>query len=75
MLNLHGVLFCTGIDLDDIMQIDCLAYKDFVFYRFSLVGYNIWYCVLCDYSGPPPPKKNQPNLYLSEMKFSKIDKY
>ena len=21
------VLFCTGIDLDDIMQIDCLTYK------------------------------------------------
>ena len=30
MLNLHRVLFCTGIDLDDIMQIDCLAYKYFV---------------------------------------------
>ena len=25
MVNLYGVLFCTGIDLDDIMQIDCLA--------------------------------------------------
>ena len=24
MLNLHRVLFWTGIDLDDIMQIDCL---------------------------------------------------
>ena len=43
MLNLHRVLICTGIDLDDIMQIDCLAYKYFVFYHFSLVGYNIWY--------------------------------
>ena len=52
MLNLHRVLFCTGIDLDGIMQIDCLAYKYFVFYRFSLVGYNIWYCVVCDYRGP-----------------------
>ena len=30
MLNLHRVLFCTGIDLDDIMQIDCLAYEYFV---------------------------------------------
>ena len=48
MLNLHRVLFSTGIDLDDIMQIDCLAYKHFVFNRFSLVGYNIWYCVACD---------------------------
>ena len=56
MLYLHRVLFCTGIDLDDIMQIDCLGYKDFVFYRFSLVGYNIWYCVLCVYRGLPPPK-------------------
>ena len=25
MLNIHRVLLCTGIDLDDIMQIDCLA--------------------------------------------------
>ena len=48
MLNLHRVLFCTGIDLDDIMKIDCLAYKYFVFYRLSLVGHNIWYCVVCD---------------------------
>ena len=46
--------FCSaqGIDLDDIRQIDCLAYKYFVFKRFSLVGYmdNIWYCVVC--TGP-----------------------
>ena len=53
MLNFNRVLFCIGIDLDDIMQIDCLAYKYFVFYRFSLVGYNIWYCVLCDNRGTP----------------------
>ena len=53
MLNLHRVLFCIGIDFDDIMQIDCLAYKYFVFNRFSLVGYNIWYCVVCDYRGTP----------------------
>ena len=51
MLNLYRVLFCTGIDLDDIIKIDCLAYKYFVFYRFSLVGYNIWYCVVCGYRG------------------------
>ena len=37
------VLVCIGIDLDDIMQIDCLAYKYFVFNRFSLVGCTIWY--------------------------------
>ena len=72
MLNLHRVLFCKGIDLDDIMQIDCLAYKYFVFYRFSFVGYNIWYCVVCDYRGTPP---NQPNLHLSEIRISKIDNY
>ena len=41
MLNLHRVLFCTGIDLDDIMQLDCLAYKYFVFNRFLLVGAHI----------------------------------
>ena len=74
MPNLHRVLFCTSIDLDDIRQIDCLAYKYFVvvfFYRFSLVGYNIWYCVVCDYRGTP----NQPNLHLSEIRISKIDNY
>ena len=53
MLNLHRVLFCTCIDLDDIMQIDYLAYKYFVFYRYSLVGYNIWYWLVCDYRGTP----------------------
>ena len=53
MLNLHRVLLCTDIDLDEIMQIDCLAYKYFVFYRISLVGYMIWYCVVCDYRGSP----------------------
>ena len=71
MLNLHRVLFCTGIDLDDIMHIDYLAYKYFVFYRFSLAGYNIWCCVVCDYRGTPPP--NQPNLHLSDINISKID--
>ena len=54
MLNLHGVLFCTGIDRDDIMQIDCLAYKYFLFYRFSLVGYNIWYCEVIIGVSPVP---------------------
>ena len=52
MLNLHRVLFCTCIVLDDIMHIDCLTDTCFV-YRFSLVGYNIWYCVVCDYRGTP----------------------
>ena len=50
---LHIVLFVTGIDLDDIMQIDCLVYKFFVFYRFSMVDNNIWYCVVCEYRGTP----------------------
>ena len=53
MLNLHRVRFCTGTDLDDIMHIDCLADKYFVFYHFSLVCYNIYYCVVCDYRGTP----------------------
>ena len=73
MLNLHRVLFCTGKDLDDIMQIDCLAYKYFVFNRFLLAGYNIWYCVVCDYRGAPPP--NQPKLHLSEIRMSINDNY
>ena len=42
--------------LDNIMQIDCLAYKYFVFYRLSLDGYNIWYCIVCDYRDTPNPK-------------------
>ena len=71
MLNLHRVLFCTGIDLYDIMQIECLAYTYFVFYCFSLIRYNIWYCEVCDYRDTPPP--NQPNLHLSEIRISKID--
>ena len=41
MINLHRVLFCIGIDLDDIMQINCLAYKYFVFNHFSLVSYVV----------------------------------
>ena len=53
MRNLHRDLFCTCIDLDDIMQIDCLAYKYFDFSRFSLVGYKIWYCIICDNRGTP----------------------
>ena len=53
MLNLQRVLFCTAIDLDDIMHIDCLAYKYFVFYHFSLVDYNICYRVVCDYRDTP----------------------
>ena len=72
MLNLHRVLFCRGIDLVDIMHIDCLAYKYFVFNRFSLVGYNIWYCVVCDYRGTP---QNQPNLHLSKIRMSINDNY
>ena len=54
MLNIHRVLFCTGLDLDDIIPIDCLVYKYFVFYRFSLVGYNIRYGVVCDNRGTSP---------------------
>ena len=57
--SIYIVLICTGIDLDDIMQIVCLAYKYFVFNRFSLVdyntlvSYNTWYCVACDYKDTP----------------------
>ena len=53
MLNLHRVLFCTGIDSDDIMQIDCLTFKYFVLYGFPLVGSNILYYLVCDYRGTP----------------------
>ena len=55
------------MDLDDIMQIDCLAYKYFVFYPFSLVRYNIWYCVVCDYRGTPPPKKKKKKKNISPI--------
>ena len=50
---IYRFLFRIDIYIDDIMQIDCLAYKYFVFNRFSLVGNNIWYCVVCDYRGTP----------------------
>ena len=69
MLNLHRVLFYTGIYLRDIMQIDCLAYQYFVFYRFSLVGYNIWYCVVCDYRGNPPPPKSAQLTSIRNQNF------
>ena len=59
MLNLHRVLFCTGIDLHDIMQTDCLACKYFVFFiafywlitKFGIV----WYVII----GVPPRKALQ----------------
>ena len=70
---LHRVLLCTGIALDDIVQIDCLASKYFVFSRFSLVGYTIWYCVVCDYNGTSP--LDQANLHLSGIRMSKVDNY
>ena len=76
MLILHRVLFCTGIDIDDIMQIDCLAYKYFVFYCFTLVGYNIWYFVVCYNRGTPPPhthtKKNSPIYIYQKSEFLKL---
>ena len=59
-------IYIEFLDLDDIMKIDCLAYKYFVLYRFSLVGYNIWYCIASDYRGTP----NQPNLHISEIRIS-----
>ena len=67
LFNLHRVLFCTGTDHDDVMQIDCLAFKYFVFYRFSLVGYNIWYCEVCDYRGTPP--KSAQFTYIRNQNF------
>ena len=63
-------MFCTGINLDDIMHIAYLAYKYLVFFHFSLVGYNIWYCVPCEYGGTP---SRSPILYLSEISVCKID--
>ena len=71
MRNLHRVLFCTGIDLDDIMHIDCLAYKYFVFYHFSLVACNICYCVVCDYRGSPHPQIS-PIYICQKSEFLKL---
>ena len=67
MLNLHNFVVRTGIDLDDIMQIDYMASKKFVFYHFSLVGYNIWYCIVCDYRGTPLPKISPIYIYQKSV--------
>ena len=69
MLKLHRDLFCKGIDIDDIMQIDYLAYKYYVYYRFSLVGYNIWYCVVCAYRGYHPPPKSAQYTSIRNQNF------
>ena len=55
-----------------LCKFECLAYKYFAFYRFLLVDYNIWYCVVYDFRGTPP---KQHNLHLSEIRISKIDNY
>ena len=70
MLNLQRVLFYTGIDLHDIMQIYCLAHKYFVFIAFLLVDYNIWYCeeVLI---GVPPPQSSTIYIY-QKSEFLKL---
>ena len=72
MLNLHRILLCTGIDLVDIMQIDCLAYKHFVSIAFHWLVTTLVLCSACIEVHPPP---NQPNLHLSEIRISKIDNY
>ena len=72
MLNLQRVLFCTGIDLNDIMQIDCLAYMYFVFYRFSLVGYIIQYFEVCYYRGTHSPQKISPINIYQKSEFLKF---
>ena len=69
MLNLRRVLFCTDLDLDDIMQIDCLAYKYFVFYSFLLVGYDIWYCVVRDYRDTSPGPKSAQFTSIRNQNF------
>ena len=48
LLNLHRVLFCTGtgIALDDIVQIDCLAFKYFVKYLSHFIGW-LQHLALC----------------------------
>ena len=66
MLNLLIVLFCKDIDLGDIMLIDYLAYKYFVFYRFSLVGYTIWYVII---GVPPHPPKSAQFTSIRNQNF------
>ena len=60
MLNLHRALFCTGIDLDKIIQIDCLAYI-FLFsiafhWLFTTFG-TVQNVIIRE--PPPPPKKKK----------------
>ena len=57
MLNKHKVLFCAGMNFDDV-HTDCLTYKYFIFGHVYHVNIGV--------------PQSQPNVYLSETKFLKM---
>ena len=57
MLNLHGVLFCVGMDSDDIVHVDCL-FISILFSHWLITTFGIVYHVNIAVS------KNQTNLHL-----------
>ena len=70
MLNLHIVLFCTGKDLDDIMQIDCLAYTNLfsiAFHRLVTTFGIVKYVII----GVHPPQISQIYIY-QKSEFLKL---
>ena len=71
MLILHRVLFCTGIDLHNIMQIDCLAYKYFVFIAFYwlITTFGI---VLYVIKGLPPSPQSSTIYIYQKSEFLKL---
>ena len=57
MLNLHRVLFCVGMDSDDIVHVDCL-FISILFSHWLFTTFGIVYHVNIALS------KNQNNLHL-----------
>ena len=53
MLNLHRVLLCTCINLDDVMQIDCLALSILFSIVFHRLVTKFGIVKVCDYRGTP----------------------
>ena len=69
MLKFHRVLFCAGMDFDN-MHIGCLAYKYFVF-SFTFHCFVTVFGIVYHLNIGVP--QNHPNVHLSEIHISEID--